>query len=85
MDVVGTEFVLERSERTLRVATSRGIVRVRSDHLNEERRLNAGQSLEISIDPETTEDPEDQPRHDAGQLQCSPKLTHLCSRKLTHP
>lgn len=59
IDVVGTEFVVERSERTVRVAVSDGVVRVRSELLDEERLLNAGQELEVSLNAETAEE---QPR-----------------------
>lgn len=56
VDVVGTEFVVERSESAVRVAVSNGVVRVHSDLLEQERRLTAGQELEVSLEAETAEE-----------------------------
>ncbi len=70
VDVVGTEFVVERSKRCVDVGVREGAVRVRSDLLDGERYLMAEQSLEVCQDPDHVEE-EPRPDDDRPDIEAA--------------
>jgi transmembrane sensor len=66
VEVVGTHFAIDRSERGVRVEVTRGVVLVRGEHAGEgARRLTAGQSLFVPRVPPSGSDSDSESRSDS--------------------
>lgn len=74
VEVVGTHFVIERDERSVRVAVERGAVVVRSDRLvpDRVRRLAAGEELRIEREPSPPSAPSAPPSSAASSVSMAP-------------